>query len=156
MKIQSFQMTVRKIRQKQLMVSNFALSLIVFKWHHGSKGVESPSLSSLHLTCKRTFSEENSCSQPLQMPSKQAPSHTRSGRNAQPLFRHILSRYYHKRVMRTVSEYASWCGIKAWNYSVHPTVLYWWVGEVLPMLITLITLIYQNGWLGVKHQITYS
>ena len=30
------------------MVSNFALSLVVFKWHHGSEGVK-PDLSSLAL-----------------------------------------------------------------------------------------------------------
>ena len=32
-------MTVRKRRQKVLRVSNFALLLVVFKWHHGSEGV---------------------------------------------------------------------------------------------------------------------
>ena len=31
---------VRKRRQKQLRVSNFAFLLVVFKWHRGSKGVK--------------------------------------------------------------------------------------------------------------------
>ena len=30
---------MRKRRQKDWMVSNFALLLVVFKWHHGSEGV---------------------------------------------------------------------------------------------------------------------
>ena len=32
-------MTVWKIRQKQIRVSNFSLLLVFFKWHHGSEGV---------------------------------------------------------------------------------------------------------------------
>ena len=35
----SFRMPVRKRRQKELKVSDFALWLVVFKWHHGSEGV---------------------------------------------------------------------------------------------------------------------
>ena len=35
----SFHMPVWKRRQKGLRVSNFALSWVVFKWHHGSEGV---------------------------------------------------------------------------------------------------------------------
>ena len=37
----SFHMTVWKIRQKQFRVSDFALLLVIFKWHHGSEGVNS-------------------------------------------------------------------------------------------------------------------
>ena len=33
-------MPERKRRQKGLRVSNFALLLVVFKWHHGSEGVK--------------------------------------------------------------------------------------------------------------------
>ena len=35
----SFHVPVWKRRQKGLRVSNFALSMAVFKWHHGSEGV---------------------------------------------------------------------------------------------------------------------
>ena len=38
----SFYMTEQKIRQKQLRVSDFALLLVIFKWHHGSEGVKDP------------------------------------------------------------------------------------------------------------------
>ena len=42
----SFHVTVRKRRQKQFRVSNFALLLVVFKWHHGSEGVNTWILAS--------------------------------------------------------------------------------------------------------------
>ena len=32
-------MIVRKIRQKQLRVSDLALLLVIFEWHHGGEGV---------------------------------------------------------------------------------------------------------------------
>ena len=35
----SFHMPVQKRRQKGLMISNFTLLLAVFKWHHGTEGV---------------------------------------------------------------------------------------------------------------------
>ena len=35
-----FYMPVRKWNQKGWRVSNFALSLVIFKWHHGSDGVK--------------------------------------------------------------------------------------------------------------------
>ena len=38
-------MPVRKRRQKGLKVSNFALLLVVFNWHHGSEGVNPPLVS---------------------------------------------------------------------------------------------------------------
>ena len=34
-------MPVRKRKQKSLRISNFALSLVVFKWHHGNEGAKS-------------------------------------------------------------------------------------------------------------------
>ena len=40
----SFHITARKIRQKQLRVSNFAVLLLVFKWYHGSEGGNEPKM----------------------------------------------------------------------------------------------------------------
>ena len=37
----SFHMTEWKLRQKDFRVSNFALLLVIFKWHHVSEGVNS-------------------------------------------------------------------------------------------------------------------
>ena len=40
--------SVQKIRQKQFRVSNFALFLVIFKWHHGSEGVKVVMMSAIN------------------------------------------------------------------------------------------------------------
>ena len=64
----SFHMLVRKRRQKGFRVSNFALLLVSFKLHYGSKGVKSINKhnnkgrvdhSNSHLASDGTIGEEN-------------------------------------------------------------------------------------------------